>query len=648
MTLILFIAILITVPYICGCAFKCFLRDMAIDVIHTYTVGFVFMWLTFSVIQVPLVLKDAPITVITIMYPVLIALFIVVAAAKEGIKRFRHELTRHLSFKKQDILVYVMTAVIFIAIIAQIYVAAGIQESGVYNNEYTIARAVQIYSDGTLGRRVNAFTGADISGISFDMIMSSQAVFIAMISYIFRQPPLIAANLYIPVIIIPMVYMSYYMAARVLFRNKNNRCIFLIVIAMLSLYSNYSLHPAESIWNLLFINCWNPNVIACHILITLGTYYALTAINAEFRWDRAAVQLRDEKSDKLYRSVIKNRRIFLCKRTYLVMTAAALCFTTAYGIIMGTILYACIFMYYYVSNYGGVDINIKRYAAVIMPAAIYLVLLIITSAVSHTAGSISGFWQGYTTCYKEIFSNDFKNNMYLLIFISAVMYQYLKKESSGKAACVYIPMLVFGIGVINPLIYMLFRLFAPSYCKVIFWILPINAIIAYTVVDMINAVCNTDTNRNINIAGVCLITVISIISFMPRYGYNFAWEGAATPDKISDETRQICDIIDNDGQDKNVIALNELCSQIRLCDTDIKLYYYTDNQYACNDDKDMYAYLNQDEPYLQGIVQNAKREGYNYIIFRKGILDPNWSSVQYHIWPAGSTENYDVYSIGYF
>ena len=500
-----------------------------------------------------------------------------------------------------------MTAVIFIAIIAQIYVAAGIQESGVYNNEYTIARAVQIYSDGTLGRRVNAFTGADISGNSFDMIMSSQAVFIAMISYIFRQPPLIAANLYIPVIIIPMIYMSYYMVARVLFRNKNNRCIFLIVIAMLSLYSNYSLHPAESIWNLLFINCWNPNVIACHILITLGTYYALTAINAEFRWDRAAVQLRDEKSDKLYRSVIKNRRIFLCKRTYLVMTAAALCFTTAYGIIMGTILYACIFMYYYVSNYGGVDINIKRYAAVIMPAVIYLVLLIITSAVSHTAGSISGFWQDYTTCYKEIFSNDFKNNMYLLIFISAVMYQYLKKESSGKAACVYIPMLV-----------------------------------------MINAVCNTDTNRNINIAGVCLITVISIISFMPRYGYNFAWEGAATPDKISDETRQICDIIDNDGQDKNVIALNELCSQIRLCDTDIKLYYYTDNQYACNDDKDMYAYLNQDEPYLQGIVQNAKREGYNYIIFRKGILDPNWSSVQYHIWPAGSTENYDVYSIGYF
>ena len=648
MTLILFIAIIIAVPYVCGCAFKCILKDMGIDIIYTYTVGFIFMWLLFSAIQVPLVLIDAPIILIAIMYPVLIVILTVIAVAKSGTARFRHELISHLSFKKQGVLVYAMTAAIFIAIIAQIYVAAGIQENGVYNNEYTIARAVQIYSDGTLGRRVNAFTGADISGIPFDTVMSSQAVFIAMISYIFRQPPLTAANLYIPVIIIPMIYMSYYMVSRVLFRDKNNRCIFLIAIAMLSLYSNYSLHPVESIWNLLFINCWNPNVIACHIFIPLGTYYALTAINAEFRWDRATVQLRDEKSDKLYRSVIKSRRIFLCKRTYLVMTAAALCFTTAYGIIMGTVLYACIFMYYYVSNYGGVDINIKRYAAVIMPAVIYLVLLIVTSAVLHTAGSISGFWQGYTACYKEIFSNDFKNNLYLLIFISAVMYQYLKKESSGKAACVYIPMLVFGIGVINPLIYMLFRLFAPEYCKVIFWILPINAIISYTVVDIINAIRNTDTNRNINIAGVCLIIVISIISFMPRYGYNFVWERAATPDKISDETRQICDIIDNDGQDKNVIALNELCSQIRLCDTDIKLYYYTDNQYACNDDKDMYAYLNQDEPYLQGIVQNAKREGYNYIIFRKGILDPNWSSVQYHIWPAGSTENYDVYSIGYF
>ena len=648
MTLILFIAIIIAVPYVCGCTFKCILKDMGIDIIHTYTVGFIFMWLLFSAIQVPLVLTDAPIILIAIMYPVLIVILTALAVAKSGTARFRHEIISHLSFKKQGVLVYAMMAAIFIAIIAQIYVAAGIQENGVYNNEYTIARAVQICSDGTLGRRVNAFTGADISGISFDTVMSSQAVFIAMISYIFGQSPLVAANLYIPVIIIPMIYMSYYMVSRVLFRDKNNRCVFLMAIAMLPLYSNYSLHPAESIWNLLFINCWNPNVIACHIFIPLGTYYALTAINAEFRWDRATVQLRDEKSDKLYRSVIKSRRIFLCKRTYLVMTAAALCFTTAYGIIMGTILYACIFMYYYVSNYGGVDINIKRYAAVIMPAVIYLAVLIITSAVSHTAGSISGFWQGYTACYKEIFSNDFKNNLYLIIFISAVMYQYLKKESSGKAACVYIPVLVFGIGVINPLIYMFFKLFVPAYCKVIFWILPINAIIAYTVVDIINAICNTDTNRNINITGVCLIIVISIISFMPRYGYNFAWEKAEAPDKISTEARQVCDIIDNDGQDKNVIALNELCSQIRLCDTDIKLYYYTDNQYACNDDKDMYAYLNQDEPYLQGIVQNAKREGYNYIIFRKGILDPNWSSVQYHIWPAGSTENYDVYSIGYF
>ena len=31
---------------------------------------------------------------------------------------------------------------------------------------------------------------------------------------------------------------------------------------------------------------------------------------------------------------------------------------------------------------------------------------------------------------KNISFNDFKNNMYLLIFISAVMYQYLKKQSS--------------------------------------------------------------------------------------------------------------------------------------------------------------------------------------------------------------------------
>ena len=118
--------------------------------------------------------------------------------------------------------------------------------------------------------------------------------------------------------------------------------------------------------------------------------------------------------------------------------------------------------------------------------------------------------------------------------------------------------------------------------------------------------------------------VVMIVVFMPVYGNNFAWQRTRKPDKISDETKQICRIIGDDGQDKNVIALNELCSSLRMSDQGIKLYYYTDNRYAVDDDRDMYVYLNQDEPYLQGIVQNAKRAGYNYVIFRKGVLDPNW------------------------
>ncbi len=353
-----------------------------------------------------------------------------------------------------------------------------------------------------------------------------------------------------------------------------------------------------------------------------------------------------KKADAAYRNVVRNKSIFRSKRVYLTATLCALCFTSVYGIIISTIMCAGVFGCYYVANYGRNGMHIRSYAASFVPCIVYIAACVIYSAATHNMSSAAGFWNKYAGYISGMFVNDFMTNMYLVITILAIVYIAMKKNNSGKILFVYITAITFLIVVLNPLTYLILGVIAPEYCSVTFWIIPFNAAVAYAAVDII---CGISGNRpRITVCCICALMVVMIVVFMPVYGNNFAWQRTRKPDKISDETKQICRIIGDDGQDKNVIALNELCSSLRMSDQGIKLYYYTDNRYAVDDDRDMYVYLNQDEPYLQGIVQNAKRAGYNYVIFRKGVLDPNWSSVQYHIWPVGSTDNYDVYSIGYF
>lgn len=641
-----FILVAAILPYFCGCMLKCLIKDKSIGLIHTYMVGFVGLWMLFAIVQIPLKIFNAGLNIMAVAYLFVLAVLIAAGCVFADKKRLRHLLEKNIRFERQNAGTYALMAVMIAGIAAQIAVAVIIHENVVYENDYVTARAMQIYTDGRYNGGINPFTGQNTDGMPFGMIMSCSAEFVAVISYIFRTTPLTVANLYIPLVIIPVVYMSYYIMSFILFKNKNHRYMFLTALSLLSVFSNYSLRPKESLWNLMLINSWNPDVMACSILAVLALYYAITTIRAEIKWHDAELEAGSEKADAAYRNVVRNKSIFRSKRVYLTATLCALCFTSVYGIIISTIMCAGVFGCYYVANYGMNGMHIRSYAVSFVPCIVYIAACVIYSAATHNMGSAAGFWNKYAGYISGMFVNDFMTNMYLVITILAIVYIAMKKNNSGKILFVYITAITFLIVVLNPLTYLILGVIAPEYCSVTFWIIPFNAAVAYAAVDII---CGISGNRpRITVCCICALMVVMIVAFMPVYGNNFAWQRTRKPDKISDETKQICRIIGDDGQDKNVIALNELCSSLRMSDQGIKLYYYTDNRYAVDDDRDMYVYLNQDEPYLQGIVQNAKRAGYNYVIFRKGVLDPNWSSVQYHIWPVGSTDNYDVYSIGYF
>ena len=223
-----------------------------------------------------------------------------------------------------------------------------------------------------------------------------------------------------------------------------------------------------------------------------------------------------------------------------------------------------------------------------------------------------------------------------------MIYIIVKNNDKSKCIICHLP-LVLMLNFVNPVVYFLLKVFSIDKCYILLWLVPGSLIIAYALLDLIESL------KLIRYKIICGIVMLSLILvFGIRYGDNFAWQRINNTSKLPEQTIEICKIIEEDGCDKKVIALDELCSTLRICDPEIELYYYTSNKFCCNDDKEMYVSLNKNEPYLLGIVQNAKRAGYTYVIFRQGVVDPNWASVLYNIWPVGSTDDYDVFRIAYF
>lgn len=641
---VIFIILLLIIPYLLGCSVKAFVKDRLRGAAYTYVIGAASMWLVFGVLYLLLRPFHAKLWITAVVYGICLLAVIAAGVIVKGPYAYMQSALGQLKFRRENRITYLLFAVLIVLVCLQIYVSFLTNEEGIYRDSEAVYEAVQIYSDGELGGGVNVFTGQPDDNVDAVGIFSAFPAWIALLGVIFRITPLTVVNVYIPLLIIPLVYMSYYLFAVLLFGEKHERYLFLIMLAVVAFFSNYALYVRQSIWNLQFMNCWDPDIIVCNILLPLVWYLSVTAARADKKVKENTAKLNAGASDRAYREALQNRRTLKVKKCYIAGILLLACFMSVYGAVMCSLVCMVILLYYFLIRGYDRFGCVKRYCALFIPALLYIAAVLIISAAGKTLNPLGSFWASYADNLKSIFDNNFETNMYLVVFIIAMLCHYVKKDINARSIGMYIPLLIMAAGVFNPLIYLIFGLLAPDYNAVLFWCVPINAVISYAAAGILLKCVGM--RRKL----ICAAAYFIILSqFMPKYN-NFNWQSEGGLDKIPDEAGAICAVIEDSGFDKKVIALDDgrLCETLRLCDSELELYYYAGNQFAYGGDTSMYVYVNQEEPYLQGIVSNAKRAGYNYVILSAGKIDPNWASVLYHIWPVGAVGDYEIYSIGYF
>ena len=640
---IIFTIMILLISYAAGVSVKIFVGDKLMSAAHTYITGVITLMLMFGVVQIPFRLCSIGIEVLAAVYCVTVMALLIAGIVKNGFKSYAYTFRKQLKLKLDSRQLRIAFAAVIMVMALQILFSVLINATRTYYNDAAISGAMQFISQGNARFGVDVLTGNEISVRVPDIFKSAQT-FIAVMSVLVGENVLVTANLFIVLMTVPAMYAACYMFCAVIC-SRESRYYVAAAAGLLNMFSCYALRPKNSLGTLTMINAWNPDAVVCGIILPVVWYLSISTVKVMQKVRSSAASLCRKSSDRNYTNALNNRKILSIKLVYLMMCFMAACFISVFGTAVCVMTYLSVYIYYFViCGYAG-RYYTKKYFRAFIPVGVFIGIYIIGGFATHSFNGVSDIWSGWLNNMVAIYKNNFSTNVYLVAFIAAALYQYIKGNSISVAVCVYIPVIVCLLCVINPIIYLLFALVEPPCNSMLHMAVPFNPVMAYTLVSMI---ITAKTNKTRVIYAV--VFGIAIIGFLPRYGINFEWTRTRSLDKLPEQTVEVCRIIEESGLDKKVIAVDsgDLCYTLRLAAPDIDLYYYSDNFSCYGGDTSMYGYVNQDEPYMQGIIQAAKSAGYNYIVLKKGILDPNWASVLYHVWPEGSTEQYDVYSIGYF
>ena len=76
-----------------------------------------------------------------------------------------------------------------------------------------------------------------------------------------------------PIIIIPIIYISFYLVSGILYNEKNKRYLLVVIIGVVILFSNYSLYANEAPSTLWLLRSWDCNTIISGSILIIRLYY---------------------------------------------------------------------------------------------------------------------------------------------------------------------------------------------------------------------------------------------------------------------------------------------------------------------------------------------------------------------------------------
>lgn len=240
----------------------------------------------------------------------------------------------------------------------------------------------------------------------------------------------------------------------------------------------------------------------------------------------------------------------------------------------------------------------------------------------------------------EIIKNTFQEfigqGMYILLFLIALLYIYVKEDNKkNKAFLLYGSIIILFI-TLNPIFNKVVgKIFTSSVYWRVFWMLPFGITIAYAGVKFIN----TEKEKYKQIVAMIGLILIVIVSGKLVYNEeNYFKLGNLY--KLPDEDVLVTQLIGADDEEyKKVIAPESLVAHMRQVDASMDLAYRRDPQ--GNGNPTLTALMSGN---VEELIKNAKIKNCNYIVFRKETV-LNGNMEDYNFEKFDETDNYIIYKL---
>lgn len=168
----------------------------------------------------------------------------------------------------------VVVAVVALVAFQVIFVTLHVHED--LDDAWYVGTAVISYFTDTLNL-ISPYTGEIMSRFVPDYVLSPWPIFCAMLGILSDMHPAIIMHTFIPIIMIPLCYLVYYLLGKSVFKNDYNKAIWLVLfLCILNIYGNWSIRSTSTF---LLFRVWQGKAILSNIIIPFIIYIFVLLVN---------------------------------------------------------------------------------------------------------------------------------------------------------------------------------------------------------------------------------------------------------------------------------------------------------------------------------------------------------------------------------
>ena len=214
--------------------------------------------------------------------------------------------------------------------------------------------------------------------------------------------------------------------------------------------------------------------------------------------------------------------------------------------------------------------------------------------------------------WQKYWGNGFYEYLLMMAFLYFIVFGRKKEQAKTVLAYIAVVLAVFFCPVTA---YIMQKCVGALVYWRVLWILPVVPVIAWA------GTCFLKKNENKKgLQGILLIGLIAVLAFAGTgLNSNGFYEKVHNFQKIPDETAKICDLINSQKEEGEVVCLaadDKVSSYVRVYDPSIRMPYGRGgngsvNRYA----RRLHDELVSEVPVIRNVVKYAKRLECNYLVF---------------------------------